>query len=90
MITLNILQTMHGYDIKIVGDTDNCLMYNFEPNADGLLWNTLVKWWGSAHVSKNIQKDLFKRLLNSLDSQSEKEFLLNIIQYIKMRTSIRH
>lgn len=61
-------------DIKIVGDTDNCLLYDFEPNADGLLWNTLVKWWGSAHASENIQKDLFKRLLNSLDSQPEKDF----------------
>lgn len=48
------------------------------------------KWWGSAHASENIQKDLFKRLLNSLDSQPEKDFLLNIIQYIKMRTSTRH
>lgn len=61
-------------DIKIVGDTDNCLLYDFEPNADGLLWNTLVKWWGSAHASENIQKDLFKRLLDSLDSQPEKDF----------------
>ena len=61
-------------DIKIVGDTDNCLLYDFEPNADGLLWNTLVQWWGSAHTSENIQKDLFKRLLNSLDSQPEKDF----------------
>ena len=55
-------------DIKIVGDTDNCLLYDFEPNADGLLWNTLVKWWGSAHASENIQKDLLHR--------NTKDFLL--------------
>ena len=57
-------------------------MYDFEPNADGLLWNTLVQWWGSAHTSENIQKDLFKRLLNSLDSQPEKEFFYSILYNI--------
>lgn len=63
-------------DIKIIGDTGSCLLYNFELNADGLLWSTLVKWWGSNHKSENIQKDLFKRLLNSLDSQPEKDFFI--------------
>jgi len=63
-------------DIKIVGDTDNCLLYNFEINADGLLWSTLVNWWGSIHPSENVQKGLFNRLLNSLDSQPEKDFFI--------------
>ena len=64
-------------NIKIVGNTGDCLMYNFEPNVDidGLSWSTLVKWWGAAHPSPNIPEDLFKRLYNSLDSEPEKIFL---------------
>lgn len=72
-------------DIKIIGDMDNCLLYNFEPNADGLMWNTLVKWWENIHPSSNIQQDLFKRLLNSLDSQPEKDFFT---QYYKIYQSV--
>ena len=63
-------------NIKIVGDTDNCLLYNFEPGADGLSWNALVDWWGSINPSENIQRDLFMRLLESLDSKPEKDFFI--------------
>lgn len=62
-------------DLKVVGDTGNCLVYNFEPNENGLSWKTLVKWWEPQSTNENIQKDLFNRLLSSLDSQPEKEFL---------------
>ena len=68
-------------DLKIVGDTDNCLFYNFEPNIDGLSWNMLIKWWKPKAANENVQKDLFERLLNSLDSQIEKTFF---IQYYKI------
>ena len=63
-----------GNELKIVGDTNNCLLYNFEPNSDGLSWKTLVRWWEPRAVNKNVQQDLFTRLLNSLDSQPEKDF----------------
>ncbi len=72
-------------DIKIVGNTDNCLLYNFEPNADGVLWSTLVKWWGSTHASENVQRDLFMRLLSSLDSKPEKDFFTKYYTIYKDR-----
>lgn len=68
-------------DLKIVGNMGDCLFYNFESNADGLLWSTLVKWWEPNAISENIQKDLFSRLLNSLESKPEKDFF---IQYYKI------
>ena len=63
-------------DLKIVGDTDNCLFYNFQHNVDGLSWHTLVKWWEPNSTGENVQKDLFKRLLNSLDSHPERDFFI--------------
>ena len=65
-----------GNELKIVGDTNNCLLYNFEPNSDGLSWKTLVRWWEPRAVNNNVQQDLFTRLLNSLDSQPEKDLSL--------------
>lgn len=61
-------------ELKIVGNTENCLVYNFEPNSDGLLWKTLVKWWKPNSLMQNVQNDLFIRLFKSLDSMPEKEF----------------
>ena len=68
-------------ELKIVGDTDNCLFYNFEPNSDGLSWKTLVKWWEPKSLNENVQQDLFTRLLNSMDSKPEKYFFT---QYYKI------
>lgn len=64
-------------ELKIVGDTGDCLFYNFEPNADGLTWNTLVNWWATATKSTNdnVKRELFMRLRDSLDSQPEKDFM---------------
>ena len=68
-------------ELKIVGDTDNCLFYNFEPNSDGLSWKNLVKWWKPKSLNENVQQDLFTRLLNSMDSKPEKYFFT---QYYKI------
>lgn len=58
--------------------------------ADGLLWNTLVKWWG-LHIQAKISRKTYLSVYLILWIRNRKKiFLLNIIQYIKMRTSIRH
>lgn len=77
-------------ELKIVGDTDNCLFYNFEPNSDGLSWKTLVKWWEPKSLNENVQQDLFTRLLNSMDSKPEKYFLLNITRFMRKEKIFRH
>ena len=74
-----------GNELKIVGDTNNCLLYNFEPNSDGLSWKTLVRWWEPRAVNKNVQQDLFTRLLNSLDSQPEKDFFIHYYKIYEER-----
>ena len=76
-----VIEDAIANNLRLVGDTDKCLLYDFEPNADGLSWNTLVKWWKTKSTNENIQKDLFNRLYNSLDSPVEKEFLT---QYYKI------
>lgn len=73
-------------ELKIVGDTNNCLLYNFEPNSDGLSWKTLVRWWEPKAVNKNVQQDLFTRLLNSLDSQPEKDFFTRYYKIYEERS----
>lgn len=62
-------------ELKIVGDTGDCLFYNFESNADGLSWNTLVNWWATKSTNDNVKRELFMRLRNSLDSQPERDFM---------------
>lgn len=31
-------------ELRLIGDANNCLLYNFEAGADGLQWNTLIEW----------------------------------------------
>ena len=61
-------------DLKIIGDVDNCLLYNFEHGADGLKWLTLVQWWKQYSTDENIEKNLYERLYKSLDSDIERLF----------------
>lgn len=60
--------------IKIIGNTDNCLKYDFEEKADGLQWLTLVDWWKKYSDESNVEKNLYDRLCESLDSDIEKFF----------------
>lgn len=61
--------------IKIVGDTENCLKYDFETNADGLKWLVLVDWWKKQTPDQNAEKSLYERLYKSLDSDIERFFM---------------
>jgi hypothetical protein len=70
-------------DLRLIGDFDNCLMYDFESDDNGLTWNKLVKWWGNKTRSENVQKDLYKRLISSLDSKPEKIFFQHYYMIFK-------
>lgn len=65
-------------DLKIAGDTGDCLFYTFGPNSNGLSWSELVEWWKTKTKSTarkaDIKNELFVRLRDSLDSEAERIF----------------
>ncbi len=60
--------------IKIVKNSEYCLIYNKPIKNTGLLWVDLVEWWAELNKkerNKDTAKELNDRLLNSLDSIPE-------------------
>jgi len=72
-------------DIQIVKYEENCLIFEKPIPESGLKWEDLVHWWekSSYHDEKevNVERELYKRLRQSLDSEPEK-FLFK--QYYKL------
>lgn len=63
--------------IKIVKNSEYCLIFDKPIKASGLLWIDLVKWWAEStkkEVSKDVAKELNNRLLDSLTSPPERIF----------------
>lgn len=71
--------------MKLIGDTDDCLFYNFETGAEGLQWNTLVEWWKAKNESAKGDPELglYGRLKESLDSEIEKVFFRTYYNYYR-------
>lgn len=62
--------------IKIVKNSEYCLIYNKPIKNTGLLWVDLVEWWAELNKkerNKDTANELNKRLLNSLDSEAEQK-----------------
>jgi very-short-patch-repair endonuclease len=63
-------------DIKIVNHESNCLVYDRPIPRTGLLWTDLVQWWsdmnGIVKVNRDVEIQLYHRLMGSLDSEPEK------------------
>lgn len=60
--------------IKIVKNSEYCLIYDKPIKTSGLLWVDLVEWWADLNKkerNKDTAKELNDRLLNSLDSKPE-------------------
>ena len=60
--------------IKIVKNSEYCLIYDKPIKTSGLLWVDLVEWWADLNKkerNKETAKELNDRLLNSLDSKPE-------------------
>lgn len=75
-------------DLKILGDMDDCLLYNFVYRADGLRWNELVEWWKKERLLSDdkAEKNLYVRLHKSLDSDIEKVFFKEYFNKYKGRS----
>ena len=72
-------------ELKLIGDTNDCLFYNFEAGAEGLQWNTLVEWWKTKNesVKGDPELGLYGRLKESLDSEIEKVFFRTYYNYYR-------
>lgn len=63
-------------DIKIVNQESNCLVFDRPIPRTGLLWTDLVQWWADinriVNVNRDVEIQLYHRLMRSLDSEPEK------------------
>lgn len=60
-------------DILITKNAEHCLIYDRAISQSGLDWNTLVEWYGEKfEVRDNPQRELARRLVESMDSEPEK------------------
>ena len=69
----------------MIGNTDNCLLYNFAAGADGLQWNSLIEWWKENNKGNGGDPELglYGRLRESLDSDIEKIFFRTYYNYYR-------
>ncbi|MTI84270.1 MAG: hypothetical protein FH756_10265 [Firmicutes bacterium] len=63
-------------DIQIVKNEKYCLIFDAPLPQTGLLWRDLVSWWAEKTsqdpLDVEVERKLYKRLLNSLDSEPER------------------
>lgn len=71
-----VLEDSLSNTIKLVENGVDCLIYNQPISVDGLKWNELVTWWGNTdeYTEKDADR-LFGRLIKSMDSSPEKNFM---------------
>lgn len=72
-------------ELRLIGNTDNCLFYNFKTGEDGVQWNTLIEWWkeNNRENQNDPEKELYGRLRESLDSDCEKIFFRTYYNYYR-------
>lgn len=72
-------------ELRLIGNTDNCLFYNFKAGEDGVQWNTLIEWWkeNNKENQNDPEKELYRRLRESLDSDCEKVFFRTYYNYYR-------
>jgi hypothetical protein len=61
-------------DIRIVRNQEYCLVYDLPVGPHGLRWHELVAWWSSISSFSDPERNLYKRLLESLSSEPERRF----------------
>lgn len=68
--------------IRLIDNGVDCLVYNQIIPSDGLKWNELVRWWSNTEEYIESEADkLFDRLIKSMDSSPEKNFMWVYYQY---------
>jgi len=74
-------------DIKIVNHQSNCLVYDYPISNSGLYWLEMVKWWadtnGMDKISREIEINLYKRLISSLDSEPERTLYKSYFHFFR-------
>ncbi len=85
-----VLEDSLSNTIKLIDNGVDCLIYNQLITASGLTWRELVTWWGNTDIySENDADRLFERLIKSMDSNSEKNFMWVYYQcFIKERNNL--
>lgn len=81
---ITIENTFTG-ELRLVGNIDNCLFYNFKAGEDGVQWNRLIEWWkeNNKENQSDPEKELYGRLRASLDSEAEKIFFRSYYNYYR-------
>lgn len=82
-----VLSDSINNNIKIVKNEEYCLVYDRPIKDSGLLWSDLVIWWGAVNdcqVDSELERSLYKRLFQSLDSDPEKLFFREY--FLKMKS----
>lgn len=83
-----ILSDSLNNDVKIVKNEDNCLIYEDPIPKTGLAWDDLVTWWQKSKYCKSEcdhEKELYKRLYQSLDSKPEQLFFYTYFKVFRDR-----
>lgn len=83
-----VLKDSVNNDILITKNSEHCLVYDKPILSEGLLWKDLIIWWKEISTKNKseieIERDLYKRLFKSLDSEPEQ--LLFHVYFEKFRS----
>ncbi|KAA0139156.1 hypothetical protein FYZ48_10970 [Gimesia chilikensis] len=69
-----VLSDAINNDLKLIKNEEFCLVYDKPFTKEGLLWTQLVNWYAElieVEVTKAVEKSLYRRLNESLDSPIE-------------------
>lgn len=74
-------------DIKIVNNQSNCLIYDYPISNSGLSWLEMVQWWADTNgidkINREIEVNLYKRLISSMDSEPERIVYKNYFHFFR-------
>jgi len=77
-------------DIQIVENAQYCLVYDLPISPKGLHWNDMVGWWKKLNsVDSDPERNLYRRLKGSLNSQPERFFFRSYFKTFKRRLGDR-
>lgn len=80
-----VLEDALNNDIKIIGNQDQCLVYDKDVPSTGISWNDLEYWYEEKLYILDTGMELKERLRDSLDSVPECLFYDTYIEVMKTR-----
>ena len=71
-----VLEDSLSNTIRVIENGADCLVYNQNVPSSGLTWEDLVTWWNNSEKYDEQDADkFFERLIKSMDSNPEKNFM---------------